>query len=71
MLQNPLLRPGTPQARSYGRYVRLFLIHETSGPRLREITIFGVNATRGGMKRPGDRSPLQRPKPTGNAPGMI
>ena len=43
MFQNPFLRPGTPQARSYGRYVRLFVIFETPRPRLRKKTIFGVN----------------------------
>ena len=43
MFQNPFSRPGTPQRIPYGRYVRLFVILETPGPRLREITIFGVN----------------------------
>ena len=44
MFQNPLLRPRTPQRIPYGRYVRFFVILETPGPWLREITIFGVNA---------------------------
>jgi hypothetical protein len=30
-----------------------------------------VNATRGGVKRSGDKMRLQRPKPTGGAAGMI
>ena len=51
MFQNPLLRPGTLQRIPYGRYVRFFVIFEAFGPRLREITIFGVNATRRAVKR--------------------
>ena len=46
MFTNPFLCPGTPQRIPYGRYVRLFLITVTYGPRLREITIFSVNASR-------------------------
>ena len=71
MFQNPFLRPGTPQRTPYGRYVRLFVILETPGPRLHEITIFGVNATRRAVKRSADHAPCQRPKPTGKAPGVI
>ena len=71
MFQNPLLRPGTLQRIPYGRYVRFFVIFEAFGPRLREITIFGVNATRRAVKRSADKAPCQRPKPTGNAPGLI
>ena len=73
MFQNPFLRPGTPQRTPYGRYVRLFviLVLETPGPRSREITIFGVNATRRAVKRSADKALCQRPKPTGNAPGLI
>ena len=70
MFQNPFLRPGTPQARSYGRYVRLFVIFETPRPRLRENPIFGVNATHRGVKTLDTNHSAHHPKPTGNAPGM-
>ena len=53
MFRNPFLCPGTPQRSLYGRYVRLFLIPETPGPRLREITNFSVIASR----QPCERSP--------------
>ena len=48
--RNPFQCPGTPQARSYGRYVRFSLISETPGPWLRGFPHFGVNATRQGVK---------------------
>ena len=63
MFQKPFSRPGTPQRIPYGRYVRLFviLVLETPGPRSREITIFGVNATRRAVKRSADRRRANAP----------
>ena len=70
MFRNPFLCPGTSWGAAGRCYVRLFLISETPGPRLRENPIFGVNATHRGVKTPAHKAPNQHPKPTGNAPGM-
>ena len=70
MCRNPFLCPGTSWGAAGRCYVRLFLISETPGPRLRENPIFGVNATHQGVKKSAGLSPCQHPKPTGNTPGM-